>query len=113
MFHRKRGRALSLVPIILIILASSGCSSRLEEEDATQLALDEVKQQYSDIDQIESKVISAERRADSGLTLEILARPAEGNVRPVMHEIDVTPDGTVVSHTVNGKDVLSDEEAEN
>lgn len=109
MFEHTRRRALLGLPAVFLIVTCLGCSGSLDEGDGTQTALDTVNQSYPDPAQIVAEVTSTRRRRDSGLTVEISVTPVDQDVRPNVHEIDMTPDGTVVSHSKNGEDVPIEE----
>lgn len=110
MTHQKQHSELLLVLALLAMAVCVGCSSPVEEGDASQAILDEVMRVYPDPDQIKCEVVDTERRADKGWSMKISVTPVEGNVQPNMHEVDVTPDGMIAEHTQNGQDVLTTQE---
>ena len=105
MLQHQRLFARLFIPGVFLLACCAGCSDPVQEMDAAQLALDEVQRSYPDPEQILCEVSKAKRRADSGWTVDVIVASKQGNVRPNEHEVDVTPDGTVVNHSKNGEEV--------
>lgn len=96
---------------VFLMLPCAGCSESFQEDDATQVALNEVQQSYPDPGNVMCEATSVKRRADSGWTVQVAVLPvqAQGYVRPNVHEIDMTPDRIVVDHLKNGRDLVSED----
>ena len=111
MVPHKRFTALLITLTSFLMLPCSGCSESFQEDDATQVAMNEVQQSYPDPENVMCKAMSVKRRADSGWTVRVAVLPvqSQGNVRPNVHEVDMTPDRAVVDHFVNGQDLPSED----
>ena len=111
MVAHKRFTGVLITLASFLMLPCFGCSESFQEDDATQVAMNEVQQSYPDPESVMCKAMSVKRRADSGWTVRVAVLPvqSQGNVTPNFHEVDMTPDRAIVDHLVNGQDLPSED----